>query len=119
MKHTRRGTWGDVGDIQSSAGRSSWQPWNGLIIIARLKTIPRHSCDRRGLLCKQIGVTIITLCQVQNRLKELAQRQHDLNEKLKELQNALQEAKTEEEKEEIVETLPLPEAEQPLPLMPK
>src|SRR5262249_42601123 len=39
--------------------------------------------------------------QIQNRLKELAQRQHDLNEKLKELQNALQEAKTEEEKEEI------------------
>ncbi len=39
--------------------------------------------------------------QVQNRLKELAQRQQDLNEKLKELQNSLQEAKTDQEKEEI------------------
>src|SRR3989441_173055 len=39
--------------------------------------------------------------QVLNRLKELAQRQQDLNERLKELQNSLQEAKTEEEREEI------------------
>ena len=39
--------------------------------------------------------------QVLNRLKELAQRQQDLNEKLKELQNALQEAKTDAEKEEL------------------
>jgi hypothetical protein len=37
--------------------------------------------------------------QVLNRLKELAQRQDDVNEKLKELQAALSEAKTEEEKE--------------------
>ncbi len=37
--------------------------------------------------------------QVINRLKELAQRQGDVNEKLKELQTALNEAKTEEEKE--------------------
>jgi hypothetical protein len=36
-----------------------------------------------------------------NRLKELAQRQQDINEKLKELQTALQEAKTEKEKEDI------------------
>src|SRR5216117_1657366 len=39
--------------------------------------------------------------QVLNRLKELAQRQQDLNERLKELQNALQEAKSESEREEI------------------
>jgi hypothetical protein len=39
--------------------------------------------------------------QVLNRLKELAQRQQDLNERLKELQTALQEAKTEEEKEAL------------------
>src|SRR2546425_3926410 len=39
--------------------------------------------------------------QVLNRLKELAQRQQDLNERLKELQTALQEAKTEQEREEI------------------
>jgi len=39
--------------------------------------------------------------QVLNRLKELAQRQQDLNERLKELQNALQEAKTDSEREEI------------------
>jgi hypothetical protein len=39
--------------------------------------------------------------QVFNRLKELAQRQQDLNERLKELQTALQEAKTEPEREEI------------------
>jgi hypothetical protein len=39
--------------------------------------------------------------QVLNRLKELAQRQQDLNERLKELQASLQEAKTEEEREEI------------------
>jgi hypothetical protein len=37
--------------------------------------------------------------QVLNRLKELAQRQQNLNERLKELQTALQEAKTEEERE--------------------
>lgn len=36
-----------------------------------------------------------------NRLKELAQRQQDINERLKEMQTALQEAKTEREKEEI------------------
>ncbi len=35
-----------------------------------------------------------------NRLKELAQRQQDINERLKEMQTALQEAKTEKEKEE-------------------
>jgi len=39
--------------------------------------------------------------QVSNRLKELAQRQQDLNERIKELQTALQEAKNEEEREEI------------------
>jgi len=36
-----------------------------------------------------------------NRLKELAQRQQDINERLKELQTALQAAKTEKEKEEL------------------
>ncbi|MBI2925604.1 MAG: hypothetical protein HYY24_07865 [Verrucomicrobia bacterium] len=36
-----------------------------------------------------------------NRLKELAQRQQDLNERLKELQTALQEARSAEEREEI------------------
>ena len=36
-----------------------------------------------------------------NRLKELAQRQQDINERLKELQNALQAARTEKEKDEI------------------
>ncbi len=39
--------------------------------------------------------------QVLNRLRELAQRQEDLNERLKELQAALQEAKEEKEKEEL------------------
>ena len=39
--------------------------------------------------------------QVSNRLKELAQRQQDLNERIKEMQTALQEARTEEEREEI------------------
>jgi len=36
--------------------------------------------------------------QVQNRLKELARRQGDVNERLKELQSALEEARTEEQK---------------------
>ncbi len=36
-----------------------------------------------------------------NRLKELAQRQQDINERLKELQTALQEAKTDAQKEEL------------------
>ena len=36
-----------------------------------------------------------------NKLKELAQRQQDINEKLKEIQAALQEAKSEAEKEEL------------------
>lgn len=40
-----------------------------------------------------------------NRLKELAQRQQDINERLKELQTALQAAKTEKEKEEIARQL--------------
>jgi len=39
--------------------------------------------------------------QVLNRLKDLARRQEDLNEKLKELENALRAAKDEEEKQEI------------------
>ncbi|HZO85028.1 MAG TPA: hypothetical protein VFC26_07435, partial [Verrucomicrobiae bacterium] len=38
---------------------------------------------------------------VLNRLKELAQRQNDLNERIKELQTALQEARSEAEKEEL------------------
>ncbi|MEY2411209.1 MAG: hypothetical protein QOF48_3879, partial [Verrucomicrobiota bacterium] len=38
--------------------------------------------------------------QALNRLKELAQRQQDLNERIKELQTALQEAKTDAEREE-------------------
>ena len=37
---------------------------------------------------------------VLNRLKELAQRQQDINERVKELQNATEEAKTEKEREE-------------------
>jgi hypothetical protein len=36
-----------------------------------------------------------------NRLKELAQRQQDLNDRLKELQNALQEARNEQEREDV------------------
>ena len=39
--------------------------------------------------------------QVLSRLKELAQRQQDLNERIKELQTALQEARTEAEREDI------------------
>ena len=39
--------------------------------------------------------------QTADRLKELAQRQQDLNERLKELQSALQAAQTEQEREEI------------------
>ncbi|MEQ2007185.1 MAG: hypothetical protein ABMA26_10325 [Limisphaerales bacterium] len=39
--------------------------------------------------------------QISSRLRELAQRQNDLNERLKELQAALQESKSEQEKEEI------------------
>ncbi len=39
--------------------------------------------------------------QILSRLKELAQRQEDLNKQLKELQIALQEAKTEQERDEI------------------
>ena len=39
--------------------------------------------------------------QVLSRLRELAQRQQDLNERLKELQTALQESKDEQEKEEL------------------
>lgn len=39
--------------------------------------------------------------QVLNRLRELAQRQEDLNEQVRQLQTALQEAQTEEEREEL------------------
>ncbi len=39
--------------------------------------------------------------QAFNRLKELAQRQQDMNERLRELQSSLQEAKTEAEREEL------------------
>ncbi len=39
--------------------------------------------------------------QVLNRLKELAQRQHDLNDRLKELQSALEESRTEQQREEL------------------
>ncbi len=50
--------------------------------------------------------------QVLNRLKELAERQGDVNEKLKELQTALSEAKTEQEKEEARRELKRLEEEQ-------
>src|SRR6266581_3333888 len=63
-----------VATITGNARRSSWQPCIGLIIIARLKTIPRDGCDGRSLLCKQIRVTVVTLCQVQNRLKWIKTR---------------------------------------------
>jgi hypothetical protein len=43
--------------------------------------------------------------QAFNRLKELAQRQQDVNERLRELQAALQEAKTDAEREEMRERL--------------
>ena len=43
--------------------------------------------------------------QVTSRLKELAQRQQDLNEKLKELQSSLEEAKTAAEREDIQKRL--------------
>ncbi|MDB5391256.1 MAG: hypothetical protein JWM11_6902 [Planctomycetaceae bacterium] len=43
--------------------------------------------------------------QVLNRLKELARRQHDLNERLKDLQSVLQEAQNEQKKEEIRQQL--------------
>ncbi len=43
--------------------------------------------------------------QVANRLKELAQRQQDLNQRLRELQTALQEAKTEQEREQLRQQL--------------
>lgn len=39
--------------------------------------------------------------QVLNRLKELAQRQYDLNERLKELQSALEESRTEQQREDL------------------
>ena len=39
--------------------------------------------------------------QVMNRLQELARRQQDLNERMKELQASLQESKTEQEKEDL------------------
>jgi len=39
--------------------------------------------------------------QVMNRLQELARRQQDLNDRLKELQTALQQARTEQERDEI------------------
>lgn len=43
--------------------------------------------------------------QVLNRLRELARRQHDLNERLKDLQSALQEAANDEKKDEIRQQL--------------
>ncbi len=50
--------------------------------------------------------------QVLNRLQELAKRQEDLNEKLKELQSSLTEAKTDEEREEARRELKRLEEEQ-------
>jgi hypothetical protein len=50
--------------------------------------------------------------QVQNRLQELAQRQQDVNEKLQELQTALQAAASEEEREELRRQLKRLEEEQ-------
>jgi hypothetical protein len=53
--------------------------------------------------------------QVMNRLQELARRQQDLNDRFKELQTALQEARTEEERAEIQRRLKrLQEEEQQL-----
>ncbi|MBI5690321.1 MAG: hypothetical protein HZC55_09480 [Verrucomicrobia bacterium] len=49
---------------------------------------------------------------VLNRLQELARRQQDINDRLKELQTALQEAKTEQQKEDIRKRLKRLEEEQ-------
>ncbi len=49
---------------------------------------------------------------VMNRLQELARRQQDINDRLKELQTALQEARTEQQKEEIRKRLKRLEEEQ-------
>src|SRR6266700_1096896 len=53
-------------------------------LAAQQQASPQQNAEQREQL------------QVLNRLKELAQRQQDLNERLKELQTALQEAKTED-----------------------
>ena len=50
--------------------------------------------------------------QVMNRLQELARRQQDLNDRLKELQTALQESRTEQEREDIRRRLKRLEEEQ-------
>jgi hypothetical protein len=47
-----------------------------------------------------------------NRLQELARRQNDINERMKELQTALQEAKTEQEREDVKRRLKRLEEEQ-------
>ncbi len=60
----------------------------------------RYETERQATAPQQDAAKQEQLEQI-NRLKELAQRQQDINEKLKELQTALQEAKTEKEKEDL------------------
>src|SRR5439155_142145 len=81
----------------SSANQPNQQQLNELDLK---QTENRYETQRQAATPQQSAEQREQL-QVQNRLKELAQRQQDLNEKLKELQTALQEAKTEGEREEI------------------
>ncbi|HEY2951884.1 MAG TPA: hypothetical protein VGK40_04830 [Verrucomicrobiae bacterium] len=85
------------GQSQSSANQPNQQQLNELDLK---QTENRYETQRQAATPQQSAEQREQL-QVQNRLKELAQRQQDMNEKLRELQNALQEAKTDAEKEEI------------------
>jgi hypothetical protein len=61
----------------------------------------RYETQRTAQELQQESVEERENRQVLNRLRELAQRQHDLNERLKELQAALEAAETPQEKEEL------------------
>jgi len=65
----------------------------------------RYETERAAQAQKQESAEERENRQVLNRLKELARRQDDLNERLKELQTALEAAKTEQQKEDVRQQL--------------
>ena len=93
-----------VQNRRSRSGQSGQQNQRQLDQLDLKQSENRYENQKQAASAKQDPQQREQL-QVLNRLKELAQRQQDLNQRLKELQTALQEAESEREREEIRRSL--------------
>lgn len=88
---------GQQGQSSSSSNRSQQQ----LDQLDLSNNENRYETERTAESQSQQELQDRETRQVLNRLSELARRQNDLNDRLKELQSALEEAETEQEREEL------------------